>query len=236
MPNPGVVDSRIAPQTVQIRPTPAVPLDDRPDELMIAWGNVPSGTHASIYLPTVDASAALDWAKRMYVSNRLSLVDNHTLACEAGGVTFVPVPGASAVDHVGLMSLELPPTVHKGERYSVRVRQITGARFGAGRQVEISTNIRNRKGDVNDTIGAGSPEAMLQSFEASSRKGFLYRRTIGAFGLEIPVSTKAAMLVNEERTLSILRYIEQSVPLETKWWPVFRRYVDVYAARSRDGR
>src|SRR5450759_229951 len=106
---------------------PSCALDDRPDELMIAWGNVPTGTRASIYLPTVDAAAALDWAHRMYVSNRLWLVDGHTLACEAGGVTFVPVPGASDVDHVGLMAVELPPTVHKGERYSVRVRQLTGA-------------------------------------------------------------------------------------------------------------
>lgn len=58
--------------------------------------------------------------------------------------------------------------------------------------------------------------------KASSRVGFLYRRTIGAFGLEIPVSTKALILPDEERTLSILRHIEQTVPLETKWWPVFR--------------
>ena len=154
-----------------MRPTPVVPLDDKPDELMIAWGNVPAGTHASIYLPTVDAAAALDWAQRMYVSNRLTLVDAHTLSCEAGGVTFVPVPGASDLDHVGLMSVELPPTVHKGERYSVRVRQLTGARFGAGRQVELGTNLTNRKGDVNEVIGA-PPEVVLRSFEAASREGF----------------------------------------------------------------
>src|SRR6185369_14464505 len=118
VPNPGVVNSRIAPQTLQIRPTPAQPLDGRPDELMIDWGNVPAGARASIYLPTVDADAALDWAHRMYVSNRLGRVDAHTLACQAGGVTFVPVPGASAIDHVGLLAIELPPTVHKGQRYS----------------------------------------------------------------------------------------------------------------------
>jgi hypothetical protein len=231
VPNPGVGDSRVAPQTLQIRPTPVVPLDDRPDELMIAWGNVPAGTHASIYLPTVDAAAALDWAHRMYVSNRLALIDAHTLACEAGGVTFVPVPGASDLDHVGLISLELPPTVRKGERYSVRVRQLTGARFGAGREVEISTNIRGRRGGGQEAIGTASPEVILRRFESVSRKGFLYRRTVGAFGLEIPVSTKAAMLREEERTLSILRHIEQSVPVETTWWPVFRRYVDLYAGR-----
>jgi hypothetical protein len=137
VPNPGVVESRIAPQTIQVRPTPAVPADDRPDELMIDWGNVPSGTHASIFLPTVDSGAVLDWARRMYVTNRLSAVDPHTIACEAGGVTYVPLPGTSDVDHVGLMAVDLAPTVHKGERYSVRVRQITGARFGSGRLLRL---------------------------------------------------------------------------------------------------
>jgi hypothetical protein len=231
VPNPGVVNSRIAPQTLQIRPTPSLPLDERPDELMIDWGNVPAGTRASIYLPTVDADAALNWAHRMYVSNRLTRVDAHTLSCEAGGVTFVPVPGASNVDHVGLMSVELPPTVYRGQRYSVRVRQLTGARFGAGRPVEIGQIIRQSDNDTHEVIGAVEPGALLKSVETSSRKGFLYRRTIGAFGLEIPVSTKAAMLPDEERNLSILRHIEQSVPLETKWWPVFRRYIDLQAGR-----
>ena len=208
-----------------------MPLDDRPDELMIDWGNVPAGTRASIYLPTVDAALALDWAHRMYVSNRLALEDAHTLSCEAGGVTFVPVPGASDVDHVGLMSVELPPSVHKGEHYSVRVRQITGARYGAGRRVEIGEAIRRGRVTKNVAVGAVEPEAMLAATKESSRVGFLYRRTIGAFGLEIPVSTKALMLAEEERTLSILRHIEQTVPVETKWWPVFRRYVDVHVGR-----
>jgi hypothetical protein len=231
VPNPGVVASRVAPQTLQIRPTPASPLDERPDELMIDWGNVPAGTRATIYLPTVDAAAAIDWAHTMYVSNRLALVDAHTLGCEAGGVTFVPVPGAAAVDHVGLMAVELPPTVHRDERYSVRVRQLTGARFGIGRQVEVGQVIRRGKQDANVAIGGAAPATVVQSFLAQSRKGFLYRRTIGAFGLEIPVSTRAELLPIEERTLSILRHIEQSVPPETSWWPVFRRYVDLYAGR-----
>jgi hypothetical protein len=54
---------------------------------------------------------------------------------------------------------------------------------------------------------------------------------MGALSLVVPVSTKAAMLGEEERTLSILRYIEQAVPLQTRWYQVFRRYVDQIAGR-----
>lgn len=232
VPNPGVVDSRIAPQTLQVRPTPLVPADARPDELMIDWGNVPDGTRASIYLPTVDSAAVLDWAHRMYVSNRLSVIDPHTIGCEAGGVTYIPLPGASDVDHVGLMAVELPPTVHKGERYSVRVRQITGMRFGEGRTVEKGEIMKRRAtGNKTTVIAAATPAEQFKQLEVNARTGFLFRRTIGAFGLEIPVSTKALMLPEEERTLSILRYIEQTIPVQTKWWPVFRRYVDIFTGR-----
>ena len=80
-------------------------------------------------------------------------------------------------------------------------------------------------------IGAVEPAEFAERLEQSSRKGFLFRRTVGAFGLEIPVSTKGLMLAEEERTLSILRHIEQTVPVETKWWPVFRRYVDLFTGR-----
>ncbi len=80
VPNPGVVDSRVAPQTLQIRPTPAVaarrPARRADDRLGQRARPAPG---ASIYLPTVDAAAALDWAHTMYVSNRLALVDAHTL-------------------------------------------------------------------------------------------------------------------------------------------------------------
>ena len=235
VPNPGVVNSRIAPQTLQIRPTPAAPLDGRPDELMIDWGTVPGGTNAELYLPTVDADAAIAWAHRMYVSNRLAKVDAHTLRCAAGGVTFVPIPGGGTVDHVGLLSIELPPTVRKGQRHSVRVRQLTGARFGTGRAVEIGQAIKVEKNPTKIAVAVGPPAAAspdtLTQNDVAGRKGFLYRRTIGAFSVVIPVSTRRDLLPTEERTLSILRHIEQTVPIETKWWPVFRRLVEFHTGR-----
>jgi hypothetical protein len=45
------------------------------------------------------------------------------------------------------------------------------------------------------------------------------------------VSTKAALLGDEERTLSILRYIGQGISLQTRWYPVFQRYLQQVAGR-----
>ena len=166
----------------------------------------------------------------MYVSNRLAKVDAHTLRCAGGGVTFVPIPGGGTVDHVGLLSIELPPTVRKGQRHSVRVRQLTGARFGAGRVVEIGQTIKAEKNPTKIAVAATSPDTLTRN-DVAGRKGFLYRRTIGAFSVVIPVSTRRDLLATEERTLSILRHIELTVPIETKWWPVFRRLVEIHTGR-----
>lgn len=233
VPNPGVVESRLAPQPLQVRPTPAVMLDDRPDELMITWGNVPPGTTATIYLPEVDASAVVEWAHRLYTSNRIGLVDAHTLSCQAGGVTYLPLPGTSDIDYAGLLSLELPPTIRKGEHYEVSVRQLTGARHD-----EIVIGIREEapptRGRSRSRQRGGKadrPEDATGNGGENDIRHFTYRRTAGAFSLVVPVSTKSAMLGEEERTLSILRHIEQAVPLQTRWYQVFRRYVDQIAGR-----
>jgi len=129
------------------------------------------------------------------------------------------------------MSIELPPTVKKGNRYTVRVRQITGARVGGGRKVEPGQTIkRDRQGWINMAMQPdGAPPATAVA--VARGQGFFYRRTIGAFGLTIPVSTRGALLHDEERTLSILRHIELSIPLESRWWPVFRQLVGLHAGR-----
>lgn len=225
VPNPGVIGSRIAPQPVQVRPTPAVMADGRPDELMITWGNVPPGTAATLYLPEVDAANVVDWAHRLYTSNRLGLADAHTVSCVAGGVTFVPLPGASDLDHAGLLAVELPPTVHKGERYEVSVRQLTGARHD-----DIVIELRSEDGPPAGERAAAR-KGHGQDTNQYDPRHFTYRRTAGAFGLVVPVSTKAALLGEEERTLSILRHIGQSVPVQTRWYPVFLRYLDIVAGR-----
>jgi hypothetical protein len=61
----------------------------------------------------------------------------------------------------------------------------------------------------------------------SPRRRYVY----GAFQITIPVSTKSEMLVPEERMLSIMRWIQETIPPASRWHPVFMRYVDQIAGR-----
>jgi len=203
IPNPGVDGSRIALDTFDIRPTPSgLPPSQTPDELMIDWGNTPTGSVATIYLPAASVADVLAMANSMYTTHRLTRVDDHTLRCPTGGITYIPIPPGAGINYAGLLSVDLPATVRRGQVFDVVVRQVTNA-FGSGPPVIELT--------VAGTVGPSKIE---------------WRNVLGAFQLTIPVRTKAVLLEREERLLSVLRWIAEAIPPDNRWYPVFVRYLD----------
>jgi hypothetical protein len=205
-PNPGVDASRRAPQTLEIHPTPAHLLaDGRPDELMIDSTTVPQGGAAQLYLPSLSADEILGWASRLYATHSLARVDANTVQFPTGGFIYVPIPPGGAVNHAGLLTVDVPRSLRKGQVFEMVVRQATSA------QAEL--------GDV------GIAET------AVLRKILTWRRIIGMFNLTIPVTTKQDLLAPEERLLAILRWIQLAIPSTSRWFPVFNRYIGQVAGR-----
>ncbi len=205
VPNPGIEASRIAPQTFEVRPTLALKADRRPDELMIQWGTTPKGSKAVLYLPAASAAEIIRWADDLYTAHGLKQVDAHTIETTVGGMTFIPVPQGSGANFAGLMSVELPGTVQKGQRYEITVRQVTSMQHGRA------------IGRINAVAEPG--------------EGFTWRRTLGVFALHIPVGTKAELLGPAERLYAILLWIRQAIPVESRWYPVFERYIGQMGGR-----
>jgi hypothetical protein len=58
-----------------------------------------------------------------------------------------------------------------------------------------------------------------------------WRKVIGAFQFAIPVHTKAELLLKEERLLSVMLWIAQSIPHTNRWHPVFVRYLKAIGSR-----
>jgi hypothetical protein len=200
--------------TFEVRPTPVgLFVAQTPDELMIDWGNTPSGSSAQIYLPAVRAADVLAMARRLYGSHRLFRIDEHTLGCRTGGITYVPIPPA-AVDsnYAGLLSIDPSHGLRIGDVFHVVVRQVTNA-FG--------------KLDPPPRITVPHVAAAVGSTEIE------WRRVLGAFQLTIPVKSKAALLVTEERQLSVLRWIGEAIPHHNRWYPVFHRYLERIAGRVK---
>ncbi|HZC44007.1 MAG TPA: hypothetical protein VE195_07520, partial [Acidobacteriaceae bacterium] len=60
---------------------------------------------------------------------------------------------------------------------------------------------------------------------------FAWRRTFGTFQVSIPVSTKKALLLGEERLFAVMQWIGQSIPTVSRWYPVFQRYLQQLGGR-----
>lgn len=210
VPNPGAVASRRVPQTFEIRPTPSdLPHHLPGDELMIEWGNTPPGSTASVYLPAVDPDEVIALADQLYTTHRLTKAGADTIDCPTGGVTYIPVPQGQGSDFAGLMTIDLPATITKGQSYKVTVKQITSAFRPELLQV-----------------GARRTQALAERLP-------VWRRVLGVFQLTIPVGTKTELLGPEERYLSILKWILESIPHESRWYLVFLRYIEQISDRVR---
>ncbi len=141
VPNPGGATTRLAHHTFEIKPspTPFPSLDapaaitavgrQHPDELCFAWGNLPRDSHVTLYLPQVNVDEVLRFAARRQGPGNLAKAGEHTLTCRVTDVGFIPIPGPFATNLPALLSIQLPPGLVKGQRFSVVVRQVDGRRY-----------------------------------------------------------------------------------------------------------
>jgi len=212
--NPGSADTHRVQHTFAIHPTIQRPLPGQgPDELMISWGNTPVGTTATVYLPGVQASDILNLAARKFNLQTLEKVDDHTVRCHTAGVTYLPIPSAGEVDLAGLITLELPPTVRRGQTFRVVVRQVMD-----------SPAPQPRQQPAINTPAIAARAASVRTPKPS-------RHILGAFQFSIQVKTANEILPVDERTLHLIRGVAERIPTDNRWYPVFQRYISQLGAR-----
>jgi murein tripeptide amidase MpaA len=208
----------------EITPTRSpLPVGAPPDELMIDWRRTPDDGCAEVYLPALEVDEVLALADGMYATHDLSRVDAHTVRCTTRGITYIPIPPGGSVDHTGLLSVDLPDPLRRGERFDVIVRQVTNA-SGKRRQPPPPP-------PPGPGIDAAGVAVALGTSAIASRAEIHWRRVLGAFQLSIPVKDKAILLEPEERLLSVMRWIGQAIPAQSRWYLVFRRYLERLGGR-----
>ena len=204
--NPGHPGSRRVPNGFMVRPTPAaLATGKRADELMIDWGATPAGSIATIYWPSVNAATVLELADRMYTTHNWTMVDSHTLQTTVGGIGYLPIPPGTGSSVAGLITIDLPLGIRKGQVFNTVVRQVTAATTPRRIDVALPTRRPSRV-----------PSA---------------KRVLGAFQITVRVEHKETMLAPAEHQLAVLRWIEQSTPASSPWFAVVRRSVEHAAER-----
>ncbi|HEY6289113.1 MAG TPA: hypothetical protein VIW48_06690, partial [Nitrospiraceae bacterium] len=214
--NPGSDASHRIPHTFTMEPTRTVQQPtDKPDELMIDWGNTPAGNIATLYLPGVRVAEMLEIAGKTFDLQTLERVDDHTLQCKTGGVTYIPLPPGVGIALAGLLTVDLPSNITQGQVFTIVLRQLRADRVAPPPPIQITSR-------TTGTVAA-----------TSVGEDVFGRRILGTFQITIPVRTKEVMLDAEVRGLSVLRSILASIPAENRWFLVFSRYVDQVAGRVK---
>jgi hypothetical protein len=132
--NPGLNASRVAMHTFQLEATPhAITEGLPPDDVLLEWNRgktgVPDGASVRIFIPTWNTAEVLELAERFYPRHELRALDAHTISVPGGGIRYVPVP-RSFQRQTGVIAVELPLGIQKGQRFDVAVRQITNRSRG----------------------------------------------------------------------------------------------------------
>jgi hypothetical protein len=187
--------------TFDIKPTTTA-IDAKPDELMIDWTTLPAGSTSSLYLPPVSAKDIRAMAAGMYGYQPFALVDAHTVGCDAQGVTYVPIPRALG-NFAGLIDVVLPAKAQIGDKLTVAVSQLT-----------------NQSAEIPVIVNPFADVAMSRR----SRQ-VTWRKVTGAFQLALKVKPDNETRPVVERNLAILRWIFESIPRQSRWHPVFVRYL-----------
>ncbi|PMD30211.1 hypothetical protein L207DRAFT_641784 [Hyaloscypha variabilis F] len=175
-------------------------------EMMIDWGNTPTGSTAYVYWPEVDASAVLSLANRLYINPKLEAAVAHTLKVTVNrGFTLILIPPASGANFAGLLTIDLPLGVVQGSQFNIVVRRIL---YGPPARVND---------DDRDAAKGTSP--------------IRPRYVTGSFAVTIPVSNPIVLLDPEEQTLSVLKYRLQHWSPSNRWYPVLLRYISYISGR-----
>ena len=232
--NPGEVDTHRVQHSFSIRPTRASRLPKQgPDELMVNWGAIPHGTIATLYLPDVNAAEVMRTADRLYTRNRLKAVDANSIQLEVtGGVSYIPVPTGSR-DLAGLLTLDLPHTVRKGQVFRVVLHQVIDApparpRPGVVNMLAAARSLR--LAETPTMSAAGGPAHPIAAMIKTSNNS---RHIVGAFQFSVLVQTRHTILPVVERTLANLRRVIGTIPHENRWYPVMQRYLRQVAGRVK---
>jgi hypothetical protein len=154
----------------------------------------------------------------MYAAHRLSIVDAHTVGFPSNSMTLVPVPAGKG-RYAGLLSVQLPPGIHKGEQYEIAVRQFENISAVVPPPPPPPPKI-----SVALRAAAASPAELVLS-------DLNWRQLLGAFQYTITIGTKEQLLYPEERLLAWLKWRLSVMPHFNRWYPVLGRYLDQTAGR-----
>ena len=128
-----------------IATTAAIAARQHPDELVVDFRNLPRDSHVVFYMPQVDVDAVLQFAAQRQGPANLSRAGDHAIRCRVTDVGFIPLPKTSTATIAGLATVQLPPNVVQGQKFTMVLRQVDGRKLRTIGTTQFDIRIKTKK-------------------------------------------------------------------------------------------
>ena len=153
------------------------------------------------------------------------------------GFTFVPIPFGTGPNFAGLVTLQLPFGIVRGQIYLITVRRIATRVYQPREapppprvpQIERPAASPQLSSDSFIKVNNGKAVAPLRENRVIN-----WRYTAGMFAIRIPVTNAATMLPIERNIQAIIAWRLNGMATSDRWYNVMQRYL-LYLDRIFDG-
>lgn len=247
--NPGPA-TKIILQTFDLHPTTPQtgtgldPQQERPDDLLIEWGDTPPDCNCQIYWPAISAPEVIRLAQKYYGTHFLTAVDEHTIELKSvRGVSYVPIPPSTGDNYAGLITVNLPMTITNGQHFNIILHRLSTHARNRVTPPTILASLAVREATPRSTISSAVPRT---SQDPRTDPGPIpgpppppppepnadyWKYEVGSFAISIPVTKADDFRDYELDALAIMKYRLQQTPPTDRWYPVLQRYVDGLVGR-----
>jgi len=109
------------------------------DELVFFWNYLPKESVVEVYIPGVPVTEIFNYRNLRHAPGTVQIVNENTLRLFVEGITYLPIPPFYGDNLAGLITVQLPKGIKKGQRFKVDVLQMRSdeARVLGGFQLNI---------------------------------------------------------------------------------------------------
>jgi hypothetical protein len=94
------------------------------DEIVFFWNNLPENSLVDVYVPGVPVTEIFNYRNLRHAPGTVKIVNENTLRLSVGGVTYLPIPPFYGNNLAGLITVQLPKGIKKGQRFTIDVLQV----------------------------------------------------------------------------------------------------------------
>lgn len=142
------------------------------DELMFMWNELPEQCEVELFLPNINCEHVINLRNLRHAPGDVKIIDSHRLKLTPGNITYLPLPPSKNGKVNGVVTIQLPEGIKKGQQWWVDVAQLRGAerRVVGGFRMDIQVSEAKQIADAERRL----LEIMFERLSLTAKTHYWY--------------------------------------------------------------